>query len=82
MERNYLSTTSIFVNPEELDLRTAFHEAGHAAAIHIGNKKKLPPVFFEILVKKPSKTNEVFFAKVVDGNLIQNLPIAVVESMT
>ncbi len=80
MERNYLSTTSIFVNPDELGLRTAFHEAGHATAIHIGNKhKRLPPVFFEILVKKPKTRNDHFFAKVVDGNLIQNLPIAVIE---
>jgi len=81
MERNYHAKTSIFVNPDELDWRTAFHEAGHAAAIHIGNQQKqLPPVFFEIQVKRPNNSNAHFSAKVVDGNLIQNLPIAVVES--
>ncbi len=83
MERNYHAKTSIFVHPDELDWRTAFHEAGHAAAIHIGNQQKqLPPVFFEIQVKIPNDTNDHFFAKVVDGNLIQNLPIAVVESFS
>lgn len=80
MERNY-NATPIYINPDELDWRTAFHEAGHAAAIHIGNQQKqLPPVFFEIQVKKPVSPSEHFSAKVVDGNLIQNLPIAVVES--
>lgn len=83
MERDYHAKTSIFVHPNELDWRTAFHEAGHAAAIHIGNQKKqLPPVFFEIHVKRPNSSNDHFLAKVVDGNLIQNLPIAVVESFS
>lgn len=83
MERNYYSATSTFVPPNELDWRTAFHEAGHAAAIHLGNQQKqLPPVFFEIHVKRPDNGYADFFAKVVDGNLIQNLPIAVVESFT
>lgn len=83
MERNYYSATSAFVHPSELDWRTAFHEAGHAAAIHLGNRQRqLPPVFFEIHVRRPSQGDEDFAAKVIDGNLIQNLPIAVVESFT
>lgn len=83
MERNYEATNSTFVHPNELDWRTAFHEAGHAAAIHLGNRQKqLPPVFFEIHVKKPSLDNQHFIAKVIDGNLIQNLPIAMVESFS
>lgn len=83
MERNYQSTTSAYVHPDELRWRTAFHEAGHAAAIHIRNRQKqLPPVFFEIQVKRPSGENPHFCAKVIDGNLIQNLPIAVVESFS
>ncbi len=33
--------------------KIAFHEAGHAAAIHFGNKqKKLPPVFFQVAIKR------------------------------
>lgn len=81
MERNFCSTKSAFVHPNELNRRTAFHEAGHAAAIHLGNRQKqLPPVFFEIQLKRPSLDSRQFTAKVVDGNLIQNLPIAVLES--
>lgn len=83
MERNYLANTAYFIHPDELNWRTAFHEAGHAAAIHIGNQQKqLPPVFFEIQIKKPKNTEDYFFAKVLDGNLIQNLPIAMLESFS
>lgn len=83
MERNYQASTSAAVHSGELDWRTAFHEAGHAAAIHIGNQQKqLPPVCFEIQIKRPDSENEHFFAKVVDGNLIQNLPIGIVESFS
>ncbi|MGY6277445.1 hypothetical protein [Methylomonas sp. MgM2] len=83
MERNYIIAPPRFVHPDELHLRTAFHEAGHAAAIHILNRqKKLPPVFFEIRVKRPTENNHNFSAKVIDGNLIQNLPIAIIESMS
>lgn len=36
---------------KELRLKTAIHEAGHAAAIYLGNKQKqLPPVFFQIVI--------------------------------
>ena len=83
MERNYQIATSAFVHPDELHWRTAFHEAGHAAAIHIRNRqKRLPPVFFEIQVKRPVDDKQEFFAKVIDGNLIHNLPIAVIESFS
>lgn len=83
MERNYQITFRGSTHPDELHWRTAFHEAGHAAAIHILNRKKrLPPVFFEIQVKRPTEHDEGFFAKVVDGRLIQNLPIVFVESMS
>lgn len=82
MERNYQTAVTL-IDSDELDWRTAFHEAGHAAAIHIGNQQKqLPPVFFEIQVKKPKSAEDHFFAKVIDGNLIQSLPIAVVESFS
>ena len=84
MERNYHYHIAppASLHPDELDWRTAFHEAGHAAAIHILNQqKRLPPVFFEIQVKRPTKNSDDFLAKVIDGNLIHNLPIAVIESM-
>ena len=81
MERNYQTPTSTAIHSGELDWRTAFHEAGHAASIYIGNQQKqLPPVFFEIQIKRPQSRNGHFFAKILDGNLIQNMPIGIVES--
>ncbi|PPD34515.1 MAG: hypothetical protein CTY19_04635 [Methylomonas sp.] len=83
MERNYQVANPKNIDPYELHCRTAYHEAGHAAAIHIRNRQKqLPPVFFEIQVKRPHASEMDFFAKVIDGNLIQNLPIAVIESFS
>ena len=83
MERNYQVVTPAVIHPDELHCRTAFHEAGHAAAIHIRNRQQqLPPVFFEIQLRRPDSELTDFFAKVVDGNLIQNLPIAVIESFS
>ena len=83
MERNYQLTAFTSVDPDELHWRTAYHEAGHAAAIHLRNKQQqLPPVFFEIQIKRPTHTSNDLYAKVIDGNLIQNLPIAVIESLS
>lgn len=83
MDRNYNSTVSAYVHPDELHWRTAFHEAGHAAAIFLRNRRKqLPPIFFEIQIKRPPSNNGRFFAKVIDGNLIHSLPIAVLESLS
>jgi hypothetical protein len=78
MHRNYQSIYSCVENHQELTIQTAFHEAGHAASIYIGNKEKqLPPVFFQIQITPPSKNNDqLYSAKVIDGQLIQDLPIA------
>lgn len=62
---------------QALTKQTAFHEAGHAASIHLGNKqKKLPAVFFQIQIQKTKNAGELSPAKVIGGHLIQNLPIA------
>ncbi len=83
MERNYQITAFASLHSDELHWRTAFHEAGHAAAIHIRNRQQqLPPVFFEIQIKRTVANNQALFAQVIDGNLIQNLPIAVIESLS
>lgn len=81
MYRNYQSKYAVFQNNQELTNQTAFHEAGHATSIYLGNKKKeLPPVFFQIKIKKTSSdNNQSYFAKVTDGYLIQSLPIASLE---
>ncbi len=83
MHRNYQSIYSCVENHQELTIQTAFHEAGHAASIYIGNKEKqLPPVFFQIQITPPSKKNgQVYSAKVIDGHLIQDLPVAGIESL-
>ncbi len=83
MQRNYQSADHCYQNSQELTNQTAFHEAGHAASIYLGNKKKqLPPVFFQIKIKKPENTeNHLYYAKVVGGRLIQNLPIAGLENI-
>jgi len=77
MRRIYQSEYSNFQNHRDLINQTAFHEAGHAAAIHFGNnQKQLPPVFFKIQLKQSTNEGKQFCAKVIDGCLIQNLPIA------
>jgi hypothetical protein len=65
---------------------TAFHEAGHAAAIYLGNRlKQLPPVFFQITLKEshntpsPYKTGAHWSAEIEGGCLIQSLPPSAAE---
>jgi hypothetical protein len=71
---------------KELSRRNAIHEAGHAAAIYLGNKQKgLPPVYFRItingILKNDSQTKrflgescDTYIAKLEGGRLIQSLP--------
>jgi hypothetical protein len=66
--------------------RIAFHEAGHAAGIHLNNKaRQLPPVFFRIIFKEMSHvtavditayqtTHDDCIARVEGGRLIELLP--------
>jgi len=52
MKRKPTSNDFYPINHAELSRKTATHEAGHAAAIYLGNKQKqLPPVFFQIYIK-------------------------------
>jgi hypothetical protein len=77
MHRNYQTDYSSFNSIHELTQQTAFHEAGHAASIYLGNKqKKLPAIFFQIQIKKTTDGERPNVAKVVDGHLIHSLPIA------
>lgn len=79
MQRIYPPSASISKN---LILQTAFHEAGHAASIYIGNQEKnLPPVYFQIQIKNSNTTNNQLVAKVIDGCLIQNLPMVGLENI-
>lgn len=72
---------------KELRLKTAIHEAGHAAAIYLGNKQRqLPPVFFQIVIAGLSDHIQASgfpgncFAKVQGGRLIHTLPDSVDEA--
>ncbi len=72
--------------------QTAYHEAGHAAAIYLGNQQKnLPPVYFEItLQQKPTqdswqaKSDQLKGGNTVatmdGGRLIHSIPISLIES--
>ncbi|MDD5578334.1 MAG: hypothetical protein PHY16_03510 [Methylobacter sp.] len=88
MNRSHLSKAFNPLTHKELSLRTAIHEAGHAAAIYLGNKQKqLPPVFFRIYIKEPDthfqspacsgKSQGKCFAKVEGGRLIHTLPSSI-----
>lgn len=66
--------------------RVAFHEAGHAAGIHLNNQaRNLPPVFFKIIFKEMNEmtaadvmayqtTHDDCVARVEGGRLIELLP--------
>jgi len=83
MKRHYQFNTSQLFSHPELAKHTAFHEAGHAAAIYLGNKQKqLPPVFFKIQIIKPDQTRKHFSAKVIDGQLIQSLPVTLSANLS
>lgn len=76
---------------KEVKREIAIHEAGHAAAIYLGNKKKgLPVVFFQIHINplknsllslnlKERKTHQ-YVAKIEGGRLIHTLPYSFSEA--
>ena len=72
------------------DKRNAYHQAGHAAAIYLGNKqKKLPAVHFQIIIRPQENDaqhsdpfvplQDTCAAKVEGGRLIQSLPLSYAE---
>jgi hypothetical protein len=92
MKRNYPIDAISSVFDQDLIKQIVFHEAGHAAAIHLYNKQKqLPPVYFQITIKKTDHTltnpfasraigQDHFVAMVEGGCLIHSLPVALLES--
>jgi hypothetical protein len=91
MKRRHTSNDFYPINPAELSRKTAIHEAGHAAAIYLGNKQKqLPPVFFQIFIKELNsdfqsagclyKSCDSCITKIDGGRLIQTLPSSVDEA--
>ena len=93
MNRSYRDKKrSQAISAKELSWKTAFHEAGHAAAIYLGNRQKqLPPVFFQIHIKRLSDSvskkndalsmaSDLWWAKVEGGRLIHTLPSSIEEA--
>lgn len=89
MKRSEVSHAIEQVNYKELIRQTAIHEAGHAVAIHLGNRQKsLPPVFFQIVINKldadfsrhSSESYAHCTAKVEGGRLIHTLPSSIEEA--
>lgn len=96
MKRKHTSNDFNPVNHSELGRKTAIHEAGHAAAIYLGNKqKRLPPVFFRIFINKPNNDFQTSgclckaydscnncHTKIEGGRLIHTLPSSVEEAIS
>jgi hypothetical protein len=95
MKRRHTSDDFYPTNHAELSRKTAIHEAGHAAAIYLGNKQKqLPPVFFQIFIKDLNRDLQSagclckFYdscsnciTKIEGGRLIHTLPFSVDEAV-
>jgi len=79
MKRRHTSNDFNPVDYIELRRKTAIHEAGHAAAIHFGNKQKqLPPVFFRIVINDYScGSDDNCITKIDGGRLIHTLPSSI-----
>lgn len=86
MKRSNITSPFWQDNHTTHERRIAFHEAGHAAGIHLNNKaRQLPPVFFKIIFKDISgmmeadhmtyqTINDEYIARVEGGRLIELLP--------
>ncbi len=82
MHRHQHAQASAIQQTPELARQIAFHEAGHAISIYFGNRlRDLPPVYFRIDIKR-SANGIVNAAKVVDGQLIQDLPVPLLENLS
>jgi hypothetical protein len=96
MKRRHTSNDFYPINHAELSRKTAIHEAGHAAAIYLGNKqKKLPPVFFRIFIKDLNASIQSTgclcqsydscsrcITKIEGGRLIHTLPSSIDEAIS
>ena len=91
MNRNHPALTTQ-INPlTAISRRSAFHQAGHAAAICIGNRqKRLPDVHFQVAIWPQERGIRVsqgmrhsgkYVAKMEGGRLIQSLPLSYAERM-
>jgi hypothetical protein len=91
MKNGYTAMTTQSDTRIIIDKRIAYHQAGHAAAIYLGNKQKqLPAVHFQIIIKPQEwdgqqsarfmRKHGQYTAKVEGGRLIQSLPMSFAEA--
>ncbi|MGR8998762.1 MAG: hypothetical protein ACU88J_06915 [Gammaproteobacteria bacterium] len=92
MNRNYFFNKALNLTHQEVYRKVAIHEAGHAAAIYLGNKQKgLPPVFFQIFITPVngdfqssrflSNPAIKYIANIDGGRLIHTLPSSIEEAI-
>ena len=76
----------------QIDKATAYHLAGHAVAVCLGNRQKLlPDVHFQILIEQPMQDKRAsgssadkmagYTARVEGGRLIHHLPLTLTEAL-
>ncbi|MFZ2168614.1 MAG: hypothetical protein WAW61_03145 [Methylococcaceae bacterium] len=91
MNRNHIFNKALNLTHQEVKRKVAVHEAGHAAAIYLGNKqKRLPPVYFQIFITPVNsdfqssrflnKPGANYIAKIDGGRLIHMLPSSIEEA--
>jgi hypothetical protein len=91
MHRTHNLKNTTTLAHQEVSRKIAIHEAGHAAAIYLGNQQKgLPPVFFQIFIKPLNndvklsgflgEPSDHYIAKVEGGRLIHTLPSSLDEA--
>lgn len=91
MKRSHGFNRNYKLGHKEIGKEIAIHEAGHAAAVYLGNKQKgLPVIFFQIHIN-PLKNNlqtiglkgkytHQYVAKIEGGRLIHTLPYSFNEA--
>lgn len=91
MNHKHIVNKALKLAHQEVYRKVAIHEAGHAAAIYLGNKRKsLPPVFFQIFItpvnggfqSSPflSQPETKYIANIDGGRLIHTLPSSIEEA--
>jgi len=76
----------------QIDKATAYHLAGHAVAVCLGNRQKLlPDVHFQILIDKPMQDKRAsgpsadkvtgYTARIEGGRLIHHLPLTLTAAL-
>jgi hypothetical protein len=89
MKNNHAAIEAPTFTRLKIDKRNAYHEAGHAVSIYIGNREKqLPDVHFEVHIKQRERvrkqvdrypsTHGNTSAAIEGGRLIQSLPLSFV----